>query len=402
MFPAPCPLRVLFSTFGSRGDIAPYIAIARELKRLGHKPVIATARAFREMIEAAGVEWAFCPPDAPDERGQKQLMNAARGDEWLFRQLLLPSLKASVQTLGELAQGAEVLVTHTTSLAGPIVAAQRAADLKWVSSAVAPLSLLEPRLNPALPVAPWAANFPRFNGWLLELLRREFGLWFRPVQQLRRELGLSPGTNALWNDAHSPLLALRLWSPHFCGPGEQTNARTTGFCFSDDPTPLAPAVARFLEGEAPLVFCAASFCGDAKWENGAVQSARDLNRRALLLGGATDWENETMLARRFAPLPQILPFARALIHGGGIGALALGLRARVPMLLLPRAHDQFDNARRARKLGLARVASAQTQRRELEKLLEDAELKRRIGESGAQIAREDGARAAARAIAELF
>jgi len=109
-----------------------------------------------------------------------------------------------------------------------------------------------------------------------------------------------------------------------------------------------------------------------------------------------------MLARRFAPLPQILPFARALIHGGGIGALALGLRARVPMLLLPRAHDQFDNARRARKLGLARVASAQTQRRELEKLLEDAELKRRIGESGAQIAREDGARAAARAIAELF
>ena len=392
--------RILLSTFGSRGDIAPYLAIARQLQTLGHQPTIATAQAFRPMIESAGVQWAFCPPETPDARGQKHMMNRARGDEWLFRRLILPSLKQSVQTLDILARHADVLVTHTASLCGPLVAARRP-QLKWTSSAVAPLSLLEPELRPALPVAPWAANFPRFNALLLELLRREFGVWFRPVQSLRRELDLSPGENALWSEAHSPLLALRLWSPQFCGPGARINARATGFCFDDDETVVAPDLARFLESE-PLVFCAASFCGDDKWEAGAVQSARALGRRALLLGGPRDWENREIMARRFAPLNQILPRAEAVVHGGGLGVLAQSWRAQVPMLITPRAHDQFDNARRARKLGLARVACARTQTRELEKLLHDGEMKRRTEASGALIAREDGARAAARAVAEIL
>ena len=388
-------MKILLSTYGVRGDIAPYVAIARELQAAGAHPVVATSDMWQNLVESAGIEWAFCPPQAPTGRALARVMHGARGDERLFRQWILPTLRESYAALNALARDADVLVTHTLSFAGPIVAQKR--DIPWVSSAVSPLALLEPQLAPALPVAPWAAGLPGFNRLLLRLLRRQFGMWLRPVQTLRRELELAPGDNAIWHDAHSPLLALRLWSPQFCAPGTQGAARAVGFCFAE-PETLSPAIERWLDaGAAPLLFCAASGCGGARWEARALASARQLGRRALLLGALEDEQSPDVLARRFAPLAAILPRVAAVVHGGGIGVLALAWRAGVPMLLTPRAHDQADNARRAARLGNARVARGDWARA-LEALLNDTELRARVGQTGAQVAREDGAQRAARAI----
>ena len=389
-------MKILISTYGARGDIVPYVAIARALQSLGARPVVATARAWQTTIEGAGIAWAHCPPAAPAGRDLARAMNAARGDERLLRDWLLPNLRASYQTLNALACDADVLVTHTLSLAGPVVAARR--QLSWVSSAVSPLALLEPRLAPALPVAPWAAQWPGFNRLLLRLLRRQFGMWLRPVQALRRELNLPAGDNALWHDAHSPQLALRLWSPRFCATGRKGNARAVGFCF-DVPSPLAPEVAKWLgSGAPPIVFCAATGCGGAAWEARAISSARRLNQRALILGARANWQTANVMARQFAPLESVLPGAAAIVHGGGLGALAHSWRAGVPMLLAPRAHDQFDNARRAAQLGIAHQARGGDWTRELDALLNDEDLRARVGETGAVIGREDGAGAAASAI----
>jgi len=49
--------RFIFATFGSLGDLHPFIAIARELNRRGHRPLIASFAEFREAVEAAGVEF---------------------------------------------------------------------------------------------------------------------------------------------------------------------------------------------------------------------------------------------------------------------------------------------------------------------------------------------------------
>ena len=388
-------MKVLLSTYGVRGDIAPYVAVARALKALGARPTVATAGAWREMVESAGIEWAFCPPESPSGADLTRVMNGARGDERLFREWILPSLRESYRHLDELARNADVLVTHTLSFAGPIVAQKR--GIAWVSSAVSPLALLEPQLSPALPVAPWAADYPGVNRLLLRILRRQFGMWLRPVQEFRRELGLPPGDNAIWHDAHSPLLALRLWPETFCAPGTQGNARCVGFCFSES-QPLPDEIKNWLDnGEAPILFCAASGCGGDKWEARAIESARALKKRAIILGARADSAAKNVLARRFAPLELLLPRAVAALHGGGIGALALSWSAGVPMLLTPRAHDQFDNARRARKLGIAHVALGDWACA-VAALLADANLRARVKETGAVIAQQNGARAAAEAI----
>ncbi len=48
-------MRVLIYTFGTQGDILPYVALARGLVRAGHEAVVCTAEGFRGLVEARGV-----------------------------------------------------------------------------------------------------------------------------------------------------------------------------------------------------------------------------------------------------------------------------------------------------------------------------------------------------------
>ena len=48
-------MRIVLNTFGSFGDIHPYVAIALELKARGHLPMIATSEVYREKMEAQGI-----------------------------------------------------------------------------------------------------------------------------------------------------------------------------------------------------------------------------------------------------------------------------------------------------------------------------------------------------------
>jgi UDP:flavonoid glycosyltransferase YjiC (YdhE family) len=55
----------------------------------------------------------------------------------------------------------------------------------------------------------------------------------------------------------------------------------------------------------------------------------------------------------FVPLSKLLPRTAALVHHGGIGSCAQGLAAGIPQLVQPMSYDQFDNARRLIRLGVA-------------------------------------------------
>src|SRR5918998_162157 len=57
--------KIVLSTFGSFGDIHPYVAVALELKRRGHRPVIATSEVYREKTDAAGLELHAVRPTLP-------------------------------------------------------------------------------------------------------------------------------------------------------------------------------------------------------------------------------------------------------------------------------------------------------------------------------------------------
>jgi UDP:flavonoid glycosyltransferase YjiC (YdhE family) len=81
-----------------------------------------------------------------------------------------------------------------------------------------------------------------------------------------------------------------------------------------------------------------------------------LKRRGILLTQFAEQVPPSLPAgvRHFAyvPFSRLLPRAAALIHHGGIGTTAQGLRAGIPHLVMPMAHDQPDNAARLKRLGV--------------------------------------------------
>ncbi|MGH9880207.1 MAG: glycosyltransferase, partial [Pyrinomonadaceae bacterium] len=66
------PKRIVLTTFGSYGDIHPFMAIAMELQARGHDPVIATSGLYQEKIEGAGLKFFPVRPNLPPPQEQDQ------------------------------------------------------------------------------------------------------------------------------------------------------------------------------------------------------------------------------------------------------------------------------------------------------------------------------------------
>ena len=92
--------------------------------------------------------------------------------------------------------------------------------------------------------------------------------------------------------------------------------------------------------------------------------------------------------REYVPLGMLLPRAAALVHHGGIGTAAAALEAGVPQLVTPFAHDQFDNAARLCRLGVAaslRRLQAEPIAAALDRLLSSEMVRARCRELAAQV-----------------
>ena len=190
----------------------------------------------------------------------------------------------------------------------------------------------------------------------------------------------------------------------------------TGFPFHDRDGAgcLPPDLARFLnEGPPPLVFTlgssAASIAGPFYEQSAAA--ARRLGRRAVLILGDARTRPpslpEGVAAFEYVPFAALFPRASVLVYPGGIGTTGLAMRCGLPMLVVPLAHDQPDNADRLTRLGIARTIdwrhySAQCAVAELKRLLEDREYARRAGDLSGHVRQEDGVATACDALEALL
>src|SRR5215813_8393124 len=87
--------RIVLTTHGTLGDLHPFLAIALELKRRGHRPLIATSEYHRSRIEAAGIEFHPIRPDLAfhDRELHRRLTEPKRGMERVIREFMLPVLR---------------------------------------------------------------------------------------------------------------------------------------------------------------------------------------------------------------------------------------------------------------------------------------------------------------------
>jgi UDP:flavonoid glycosyltransferase YjiC (YdhE family) len=238
--------------------------------------------------------------------------------------------------------------------------------------------------------------------------------WLRPVHDLRREIGLGPGGNPLLEGGNSPDLVLALFSNVLASPQPDwpPQAVVTGFPFHDEPgQKLAPEVEEFLQsGPAPIAFTLGSSAVLAAGNFYAVslKAIERLQARALFLTGSQPQDlpaplPENVMIWPYAPHEQVFCRAAAIVHQGGIGTTAQAMRAGRPMLVMPFAHDQYDNGARIQRLGSG-IAIPRNKYREvtvaddLRRLVSERSYRQAAEAVGAVIRAESGALRAAQAI----
>jgi UDP:flavonoid glycosyltransferase YjiC (YdhE family) len=418
--------RIVITTWGSFGDVNPYLALGLGLRERGHDVVLCMPPFYEPVVRATGLGFAPGAPDADpalDRDLVRKCMHPRHGAEAIFREVLIPALGEAHAQLTAAVQGADLVVTHPAALAAPIVVEQQ--RLTWVSTILSPLNFMS-AYDPILPpMAPWLRHIPypvhvRFADWLAAGGRQVAARWMAPVQAFRASLGLPPIENPMFEGMHSPYAVLALYSQVFGGPYPDypRQVTITGQLRHDHAhgAALPPALQAFLdEGEPPVVFTLGTSAVEVAgrfWDE-SITAVTALGVRGVVLAGReaaprlAQQAPREVLVLESAPHSQLFPRAAAVVHQCGMGTLGTALAAGVPQLAVPYANDQPDNAWRLERLGVARTLYPSRYRAgrvvtELRALLGEARYGRRAAEIADVVNAEDGVRAACDAIERVL
>jgi len=426
--------RIVITCFGSLGDLHPYLALGLALRERGHDVTLATHDDYRERTRAAGLAFAPVRPHFSQfgdlDALMRDAMDARKGSEVVLHRMVMPFVRESRDDLLAAARGADLLVDHVLTLAGPLVA--ESLGIPRVSTVLQPFAMFSAYDPPATPAVP-ALNLLRWIGplgwrgfWALG--RRATRGWYRPVDALRAEMGLPPRREHPILQGASRALNLALFSRELAPPQPDWPRSTVqpGFPIHDRGPAgegMPPALPRYLAaGEPPLVFTLGSSAvftaGD--FYVAAAGAARALGKRAVLLTGLDGINpvagvpllddasaSEPVVAVPYAPHSELMPRALANVHQGGVGTTAQAMLAGRPMVVVPFSHDQPDNAARCARRGIARIVrrdrvGAASLAREIGALLADPRYATRAAEVAARMRREPGTAGAADAVEALL
>ena len=362
--------RIVLTTVGSLGDLHPKLALALELRRRGHVPVICTWAGYQEKVEGLGLTFKPLRPnvDPTDRELLRRTMDAAKGPETVIRDIIFPSLRDMYDDLAAACDGADLIVSGEIVYAVPSLVEKT--GIKWCSTSLAPMTLFSAEDPNVYPAAEWL-EFLRplpaiFHRTLFTVMQLTISGWYEPYKAFRRELGLSEDHEPIFRDKFSRTLHLAMFSRALARPRSDWPLSTlqTGFCFFDESETSEPnaELADFLSsGEPPIVFTlgSAAVMDAGSFFDESIKAAKSLGKRAVILYGR---ENEPpdgltgdVLGIDYAPFSQVFGQAACVVHQAGVGTTAQVLRAGVPQLIVPFSHDQPDNAARVRRAGVAEI-----------------------------------------------
>jgi MGT family glycosyltransferase len=402
-------MRVTIPAIGSRGDVQPFIALAQGLAHAGHTVTLASHPVMKALVESHGAAFRPIGPDIDLARRVADIRQSSRSAMAGLVHAMRFSFDMLQQSHGDilaLFRDADLVVVSAQSAAG-----KNEADL---------LSL--PYLSVTL--MPWAIPWddPRRALWRRAahgLLDRLVSLiTTRPLNRLRRELGLSPVGREGFTSLRLNLVPV---SPavYEANPHWEPRHRVVGYWFAQDPAGWKPPddLLAFLEaGEPPVaVNLGAMSLGDGGTRQTVslfVDAIHQAGVRVIIQG----WDSligqlnlpPTIHAAGSMPHNWLLPRCAALVHHGGFGTTSAGLRAGIPALVIPHIADQFFWAKRVHELGVGPKpirrpkVTATALAASLHDLVRSHHLRTAASSLGAQIRAETGVEEAVRQIDEEF
>jgi sterol 3beta-glucosyltransferase len=413
-------LKVLIFSFGTRGDIEPYAALAARLVAEGHKAVLAVPATYAYMVDGTGVE--FVSMGSGMDEVMRDGMSGLAGPVDALRMVprMTGAMRAALREQWEIAEkvAPSVVVAHPKALGGAHVAERL--GVPFVASL--PLPFLTP--TAAFPIPFVAARLPaRVNRLSYQFNRFTAVAYGGMINTFRtRILGLRRVSRVI-DYLHAadgrPFPVLYPFSRHVVPVplDYPASAHVTGYWLrpaGDDPWTPSPELASFLAGSGPVVY--AGF-GSMGFGRGAAARGKIL-LEALRLSGvravvARGWggisleSSRGVLALTEVPHSWLFPRVTAVIHHGGSGTTAAGLGAGRPTLICPVLGDQPFWGNRVRALGagpaplaLSRMTPGQLAER-ITELVTNQTFARNAAFIGERIRAEDGTGEAVRALQRI-
>ncbi|MEO0683769.1 MAG: glycosyltransferase, partial [Cyanobacteria bacterium J06649_11] len=366
---------------GSRGDVQPYVALGRGLKKAGHSVTICTCSSFESFITEHDLNYGYMNDDfikLVDSEAGREAMESG-GNFFSLIKTMLKLLKESKALTIEMlkdswnaAQAAkpDIIIFHPKAMAGSHIAEK----LRVPVVMAVPIPLI-------VPTAEYVAiGFPdlKLGGWYNKfsyvLLHKGYHTYDDVINEFRQNVlgidkipkSISPIQMA--NGKPIPVLYgySELISPR---PKDWTNTtHITGYWFLDEKDDWQPPteLIDFLEaGEKPVYIGFGSMAGrnPQRMANIVIDALQKAKVRGII---ATGWGGldagnlpETIFKIDKAPHSWLFPRVSAVVHHGGAGTTAAGLRAGKPTIICPFLVDQFYWGEQVYALGVGSKAIPQ-------------------------------------------
>jgi sterol 3beta-glucosyltransferase len=359
-------VRVLILTFGTQGDIRPFVALAKGLRAAGHEAGVCTAEGFRNLVVGAGIDYVhmgnemldLVQSEMPRMRGASDALRLVSRMSAAMRSALLDQWEAACEFRPSL------LVYHPKMLGGLHIAER----LQVPAVVSLPLPFLTP--TRAFPI-PFIAHWP-FGGSVNKLSyqfnRFTAVAYGGMINSFRREtLGLSAMSR--WSDYlrfpdGRPVPVLYGFSSHVVPMPEDYpgHVHVTGYWFLDEPETWHPPaeLADFLAAGEPPVYIGFGSMGFGKHAQTRGQIVVDAVEKARVRAVvATGWGGlqvgsvpDDVHVVEAVPHSWLFPRTVGVVHHGGAGTTAAGLLAGRPTLVCPVLGDQGFWAQRVKNLGV--------------------------------------------------
>jgi UDP:flavonoid glycosyltransferase YjiC (YdhE family) len=371
-------MKFVLACYGMRGDVDPGVVVGRELLRRGHDVEIAVAPNLVGFVEAAGLKAVGCGLDSRViAETQRKYWTCLSRSPWRIQELNRLGREVRDQTtrcweemavaLASMADGADLMIAGPI-FEQPVVTAAESQHIPLATLHFFPVRA-HGRLLPFLP-ASVSRRGMQVNDWLTwrsmrkveDVLRRERGLPNATASTPQRIVGGGALEIQAYDELCFPGLAGE-WA-QWAGRRPFVGALTLGA-----PTDTDEEVLSWIaEGTPPIYFGFGSISvGSAADTIDMISTAcAQLGERALIGAGGTDFSNvahsDQVKIIAMMDYATVFPQCRAVVHHGGGGTTAAGLRGGVPQVICWTLPDQplWGAVVSRLKVGTARRFSATT------------------------------------------
>jgi sterol 3beta-glucosyltransferase len=423
-------MKVTILALGSRGDVAPLVTLGSALRVAGHGVRLATHENFEEMVRAAGLDYWPVRGDSQAMLNAGAGLALAESGHNVVRMWLGVMRSFGVMARGFARDFAGLAWEKTDLIINQLPGGMYGIDLAqklgvpMIMAAVIPMTPTREFPMLAFPKLALPARFGhsgRYNLLTYRIAQQSIWQWYRPaINQMRREaLGLPrwPIGGYFGQMERAPM-------PVINGFSEQVVARPvdwgdhvyiSGYWFPESEEWQPPdKLLRFLDAGQPPIFIgfgSMPIRDPATTTAVILEALRHSGQRGVMQAGwagiAGQELPDNVLKIDYAPYEWLFPRMSAVVHHGGSGTTAHGLRSGVPSIIVPFLFDQFFWGRRVNELGVgpepipfkkltaAKLAGA------IEEALTERPMRRRAAELGRKIQAEDGLQRAVQIIHDV-